>query len=498
VTYATEGQLQQGNLYDPYGLVNTYSASGTNAGTQTTDESWMQNPDIANVVLSLMGLGLSDAQAQATLKWYYDEMNANMEFDKWSTQATLAAATRQAQIAASSGNQQAQISANARLEEARINAETAMATAQLDSQTRLRIAAAEIEEQFQARVARETTAPTDWPYQLALLKNRNPVTAPRSGVSGALGVPAAQQIYSRAGAAPSPVAASPAAAMMGQGDAAWQAFQQGNAAVVGDGGPEIIEPTPRGTNVIPITSQSLANRARYLPKMQAGGFIPRSGQVMGDPRDRLGGVGLAARLAARAAAQPQAAAATPGSIQGLNQPRTTGIRGTGSFDPNLGSGGGYSTGVGNWGGTGSRMQPNQPRQFVTGQGWQAQRPSPYGVQPGAGGNPRSIEPPVTPTSTVTPGMEGFSDILWDPWAAFQATSAPRMTSQGVAINRWPWEENLNDFLRLPTQVQGARLAAWRDAGIIAGDTEETMWNSALQMMKQSAPLGTATALPRYG
>jgi len=390
-------------VYDPFNTSGAWtpekitSAAAAQAG-QATEDWWMQSPEMASAMIALMGLGLSDAQARDTIKWYYDQM----ENDNQMAQANLAARLQEARMAASSGNAQAQIAANARLQEAQIAADNALAIATMDNETRLKIAAQEIADRVEARIAEETTRPSDWPYQIELLKNQNPATASRTGVQTALGVPAARTIYARN--EPQPAAAPDP----------WEAFRGGQqvaggpapAAVVGEAGrPEIVQPTPQGVNVIPITTPATARRAQLLPRMQAGGFIPRPGAG-----------GYAGRQA-----QQRLPATQPRS---LNQPRTTGIRGTGSFNPNLGASGGYNQGPadagGVWGGTraynAARDRVNQRyAEWDTGVTNPLQRftkPRTAGTTPGTTGTP-----------AAEGGLEGFTDILFDPWAAFQATSS---------------------------------------------------------------------------
>jgi len=102
-------------------------------------------------------------------------------------------------------------------------------------------------------------------------------------------------------------------------------------------------------------------------------------------------------------------------------------------------------------------------------------------------------------------MAAWGQKLFGAWPAFQATTLSRkFMGRGEAPGpgdyqmRWPWETNLNEFLRQPTQVQDMQLAAWQQAGVIAGETAEEMWNSAMTMMRQASFQGTASPVGAYG
>lgn len=398
-----------------------FSGSSTASGTQ----GWMQDPDIANVVLQLMQMGLTQEQSIEILAQSDRQFTQQLEYDKWRIEQELANSLEIARTSSSASARIAAANRAATLEAARIDAKARIETARIDAAARIKTVAMQVAAQLKDIVATTTARPIDWVKQTAMLGGIPEAQAPSTGVQQYLQAP----VPGVSQAAVNAPLWNPAATS--EGDAAWQAFRSGQPvapqAVVGERGPELATATPRGTVIQPLPRRGFGGTRR----MATGGVVTPNPTTQARQNPFLQSRIQDAMRAQRAGGQ-----------------RLVGL-----------SGSAY-----NW------MQQPQGQ---------------------------------TPQQNQTTGQMSMADWqkqLWGGWPAFQATTLSRSPAalKGGTIERWPWEENLNDFLNAPAQVQQARLGAWRAAGVIAGETLDEMWNSAMGFMTRAGFVGAQRGLTTYG
>lgn len=502
------------------------------------DERRVLSPEQDEAYRLWTALGLSDEQFYATLNQGRSEFEQNLAFQYWNAINSGKEAAARQRSAEAAGNAQAKAQAQADIERARIAADAAIQVANIDAASRERIVAQQLAVQLREIVATTTARPIDWTKQIAMLGGVPAAQAPTTGAMEFVQspVPGVTGPYGAGppmgGAAPSfgQMGATPQAApVAGQGDQAWQQFRQGAlgmagrpVAIVGEAGPEVI--TQQGSNL----QVSPLNRQGGIPRMQYGGTIgPETSSAAPnlpvspwkrDRRDRArylwarGGKGWRSPYAP---GSPQNPIGGRRDMRGLERGR--GWQGEEAlpdfFRTRLG---GFQGGLPSlqYGGTilnptpAPAFDPNEPTpKERSDAGWYAANRKWLPVSEGeeydawnkvqAWQQARSQPPtPATPSSN----LGAFGEQLFNPWPAFQASTLSRqMPGGGGYQTARPWEMPLNEFLNAPTQVQDARLAVWRQQGVIAGETPEDMYRSAMTMMRQAAFVGHERgAVTAYG
>ena len=488
---------------------------------------WYDSPEIMDFMASLAATGYSYDASMEALEYQAQRDDADRAQTAELAQAELSAALEAANIAAGASRAASAASAAATTEAARMSAEAqkysadqALAAAQeraeaaryaadqalegvrLDTETRMKIAAGNLRLEAQKTAAVEFGAPSDWTKQVGFLRGMG---------------------MTRADLTPQAIRASGEALGPGPPD-----LGPAPQAVVGERGPELATATPQGMQVTPLdTSQAYHLRGQGVPGMQYGGTVGRLGQVQGGSqqirptatwaqekarRDANWEAGIA-RMPAQVAQGRENIAAlqamTP-QQQAAAKQRQAATQQQQFMQQLLGSGTGRTMQMPG-GGTyllspahlqaRERLQAQQQEQQALQQA-QEEMPAWFSqwleTQGGAGGG--AAAPGATPGAGGAP--TGPADANKMPFLEtlrtggyvplYEGWGGPRTLPEAGITDpvKMPHEYNYADFARWTPTEQSMMFATWQALGM-----EPT---TALEIMRRSAPRGSATASVGYG
>lgn len=455
---------------------------------------WYSSPDIMDFVASMAATGYDTAVAMEGLEYQAqrDDANraqawelANLELDAATKAANIAANASQAAAStyAAATTESARISAEAamyaadqalagaqeRAEAARYAADQALAGVKIDAETRMKIAAGNLRLESQRVAAEEFGAPSDWIKQVGFLRGMD---------------------MTRADITPGAIQAT--GEMLGPGPPELGPVPQ--QAVVGEAGPELATATAQGVEVSPLdTQEAYWLRGQGVPGMQYGGRFSSAGPRQVTPKQQginpadFGGPG-----------QPgYDVMATMWAHEARNRARR------GDLHPNLArriqtGGRDYlqqaKTGVQqHYQQQAEQQMPAWFSQWLGAQGGAAAPGGQPGVpgaapggQPGAPAGAGGVAAGANEMPFLETQRTGAYVPLYEAWGG--PTTLPEAGITDPV--KMPHEYNYADFARWTPTEQQMMFATWQALGM-----EPT---TALEIMRRSAPRGSAGAAVAYG
>ncbi len=474
----------------------------TGGGIDIPGLGYVYDPELINAYSNLQQMGFSAANSALILQENGRQFDVTMAWTKEqsATALSIARSNLAAANASAGADREARIAAaQMQLQGAQYSADRAYAASQLDSETRLKIAQWDKETQeryIDAQIAAK--GPGGWTERAYWQRGQQPPAAAPAAVQPVAAAPvaAAQPL---AAAAQSAAATTPQTQIYQNWAQQAAALPAAPQAIVGDAGPELATGTPQGTVFTPLKQPYTLPRNRSaswaLPRMGSGGLVRR-------PLGRVAGVTyspIVRRAATQAAganqlsqpSRPNIFLSGSGSAGREGRPKRLGESAVRTPNLELEPGANLlnAYGPGTLNPYGYQPAP---------QGGQA-----YGVQPGVGGNPVSIEPALGGSTAA--GIAGVTGTTPDtnlqnmPWlryiqegtrpAQFGAVAGSQTSKLGYTMKP-PHTMNYNYFLQLNPDEQEMAFAGWQD---VYGYTPQ----ASLELMRRASFQGSGRVLTGY-